>query len=63
MKEVNRKTWTYTAVGITFDIKEIVREVVDGINLPQDMDSLWAVVFHKLRPSSKPTAELLAYQG
>jgi hypothetical protein len=52
MKEVNRKTWTYTAIGITFNIKEIVREVVGGINLPQDKDSWWAVVFRKARRSS-----------
>jgi len=35
MKKFNRKAWTYTAVGIDFNIKERVREVVDGINLPQ----------------------------
>jgi hypothetical protein len=52
MKEVNRKTWTYTAVGITFDIKEIVREVAVGINLPQDRNSWWAVMFHKAQRSS-----------
>jgi len=39
MKEFNRKAWTYTPVGITFNIKETVREVVDGISLPQFGDS------------------------
>jgi hypothetical protein len=39
MKGVTRKTWAYTVVCIAFDIKEVVREVVDGINLAQDRDN------------------------
>jgi hypothetical protein len=35
MKQVTRKTWACTVV----DIKEIVREVVDGVNLAQDRDN------------------------